>query len=456
MTESEDQRGPGRALVRAGRSFVEERFIRPAAAFVQTQASGGIILLAAAMVALAWANSPWEASYFDLWETQLSINAGLFSIEEDLGHAVNDGLMAIFFFVVGLEIKRELLHGELASFRKAALPVAGALGGMVVPALIYLAWNPSGDASKGWGIPMATDIAFAMGVLALLGRRVPFALKVFLLALAIVDDLGAIVVIAIFYTESISLEGVVWAVILAGVIYGFGRAGVRSVDVYVLLGVLFWVAVFKSGIHATIAGVVLAMLTPSRPLYDPAAFEASAEGLRVSYREARLRADRDAAQGVLRQFESLSKGTESPLERLEHTLHPWVSYLIVPVFALANAGVALSADGIREAAGSGLTLGVVTGLVIGKPAGILIFSWVAVRSGLATLPASVGFVHLLGAGLIAGIGFTVSLFIAGLAFTDPGLIDEGKIGILAASALAGIVGFAYLWLAPGEPGREEQ
>ena len=432
-------------------------FVGPAQAFVRTEASGGIVLLAATVVALAWANSPWDESYFDLWQARLSLDLALFRIDEDLGHLVNDGLMAIFFFVVGLEIKRELLHGELASPRKAALPVAAALGGMIVPALVYSVFNAGGDGARGWGIPMATDIAFALGALALLGRRVPFSLKVFVLALAIVDDLGAIAVIAVFYTDSIAWEPVAWAAAVFVVIFAANRAGLRSVDVYVALGVVFWMAVLKSGVHATLAGVALAAITPARPYYSAERFEPDARALLDRLiGEGGSEADESSRQDTLLQFERLSRESASPLDRLEHLLHPWVSYLIVPLFALANAGIALSGSAIRDAVSSDVTLGVVAGLVIGKPLGILAASWLVLRLGWAQLPANVRMGHIVGAGLLAGIGFTVSLFIAGLAFDDAKLIADAKLGILGASLLAGICGFVYLWIAPGEPRGPEE
>jgi len=441
--------------VESGRGhFVRERFIRPVAEFANTEASGGIVLLIAAIVAMIWANSPWDEQYFDLLHAHLSIDLNLFQINETVGHAVNDGLMAIFFFVVGLEIKRELVHGELSTPRKAALPVAAALGGMIVPALIFTAFNAGGDGAKGWGIPMATDIAFAMGVLAVLGRRAPFSLKIFLLALAIADDLGAIVVIAVFYTDSISLEAVFWAIAIAGVIIGIARAGVRSTDVYVALGILFWLAVFKTGIHATVAGVLLAMMTPSRPYYTHEEFEANASELLAAEKAAREAGNHDAAQAALSQLEQLTHNTESVLDRLTHTLHPWVSYLIVPIFALANAGVPLSGEIISDAAKSEITLGVILGLVIGKPVGVLLTVFIATRLKLADMPANTDFQHMIGAGLLAGIGFTVSLFISGLAYSDQVLVDEAKAGILAASTIAAVIGFVYLWILPGEPDEE--
>lgn len=446
---SDPQRTPPTS--EAGRQFVAERIRRPVQAFMAVEASGGIVLLAGALIALIWANSPWDQEYFDLWNTKLAIDLNIITIKESLGHAVNDGLMAIFFFVVGMEIKRELVHGELATPRQAALPVAAAIGGMVVPAAIYAAWNFGGDGAKGWGIPMATDIAFAIGVLSVLGRRAPFSLKVFLLALAVADDLGAITVIALFYTEQIALGPSLWAIALLVAIVALNRGGVRAVEVYVALGICFWVAVLKSGIHATVAGVVLAMLTPSKPYYAIGEFEEEIPGLLDRYREAMAAGDHDAAQQLLAQIEMLTQGTESPLDRLEHRLAPWSSYVIVPIFALANAGVALSSDMISGALSSPVTIGVVMGLVVGKPIGVLAAAWLAVRLGLAEFPRGVSASHMVGIGLLAGIGFTVSLFVNGLAFDDPALLDEGKVGILAASAIAGVVGFIYLWFAPGEP-----
>ncbi|MGE0601438.1 MAG: Na+/H+ antiporter NhaA [Dehalococcoidia bacterium] len=445
---------PLHPVAAAGRQFVRERFYGPAARFSQIEASGGIVLLVAAAVALLWANSPWDDQYFDLWHAHIGVDLNVLTINETVGHAVNDGLMAIFFFVVGLEIKRELVHGELASVRKATLPAAAALGGMIVPALIYVAFNAGGDGAKGWGIPMATDIAFAVGVLALLGRRAPFSLKVFLLALAIVDDLGAIVVIAVFYTDSISIEALLWAAGLAAVILAMGRMGVRSVDVYVVFGILFWLAVFESGIHATIAGVLLAMMTPSRPYLREGSFSTNADLLLTEYRIAHHQGDHDRAERLLSEFESLARDMESPLDRLEHTLHPWVAFLIVPIFALANSGVALSSDLIHDAATGTVSAGVFFGLVVGKPLGIMLACFIAVKLKIAELPSNTGYQHMVGIGLLGGVGFTVSLFITGLAFDSPTLIDEGKIGILAASFTAGLLGFIYLWWLPGEPNRE--
>lgn len=420
--------------------------MRPLESFLSTEALGGVLLLVAAVVALIWANLP-DSSYEDFWSTTIGINLDVVSLNLTLAHWVNDGLMAIFFFVVGLEIKREVVRGELADRRKAALPVAAALGGMILPAVIYLAFNAGTDGQDGWGIPMATDIAFAVGVLALAGPRVPVALKVFLLALAIADDLGAIAVIALFYTDDLDLAWLVVAIGLMGLTYLMGRMGVRDIIVYVAIGVIAWVAVHESGVHATIAGVAFGLMTPIEPYFGKRKFSESALSLVAEVRDAEAQGDAGAEDrnAALRDLEELSRDSQPILDRLEHALHPWTSFVIVPIFALANAGVYLGDGAVGDAVGSRVTLGVVLGLMVGKPLGIFVFSWVAVRLGMASLPGGVGFAHVFGAGLIAGIGFTVSIFIANLAFDDAALISEAKIGILFASATMGVVGLATLW-----------
>lgn len=433
------------------RRFVQHNIVDPFQSFMATESAGGLVIVIAAVVALVWANSPWDQSYQDLWHSALVFDVGVLSVEESLGHFVNDGLMVIFFFVVGLEIKRELVHGELATPRRAVLPVAAAAGGMIAPALLYVALNgTAGDAAKGWGVPVATDIAFAIGILALVGSRVPFGIKIFLLALAIVDDLGGILVIAVFYTSSISYEALGWAALVVIAILALRSYDVRSYNIYIVLGVLLWLAVLESGIHATLAGVVLAMLTPSRPLYSPEEWAGQAQPLIQDYRTARSRGDLDQAETVLRDMEGLSRETESPLDRLTHMLHPWVSYVIVPVFALANAGVAISGQAIGDAVVSEVTLGIILGLVVGKPVGIVVLTYLAVRLGFASLPAGVNWRHITGAGFLGGVGFTVALFITDLAFVNEALITDAKMGILAASAIAGTLGFLYLYLG-GKP-----
>jgi NhaA family Na+:H+ antiporter len=423
--------------------FVPQRVLRAAQAFVQVEASSGIVLLAAAVIALIWANSPWDGAYFDLWHTRIVVDAALFRIDEDLQHWVNDGLMTLFFFLVGLEIKRELVHGELSAPRRALLPAAAALGGMIVPALIYTALNAGGPGEDGWGIPMATDIAFALGVLSLLGNRIPFSLKVFLLALAIADDIGAVLVIAFFYTEAIAMDALAIAGLIFVAIIFLNRLGVRSVDLYVVVGAALWVAVLESGIHATLAGVALGLLTPARPYYSPATFTATAQDLIGRFRSAMASGSSDEQQGVLGQMEDLSLGTEATLDRLERKLHPWVSYIVVPVFALANAGVAISGGVAGDAIASSVSQGVALGLLAGKPLGIFAFTWLAVRLGLCQLPAGATWTHIFGVGLLGGIGFTVALLVTSLAFQG-GVADEAKLGVLAASVVAGGTGFVFL------------
>ncbi len=408
---------------------------RPIRTFLDTEAAGGIVLLAATVVALLWANSPFAAGYEDLWTTELEITLGGLTITEDLRHWVNDALMTIFFFVVGLEIKRELVVGELNDVRKAALPALAALGGMVVPAALYLALNLGGLGSRGWGIPMATDIAFAVGVLALLSDRVPSGLKIFLLSLAIVDDIGAIAVIALFYSGGIEFAWLsVAGLLLIGIVV-LRRLRVFWVPAYVAVGTLVWFAMFESGVHATIAGVALGLLTPARPT-DPRGFQD------VFERASALSQIPDAES--LREATLQAREVVSVAERLEHLLHPWTSYLIIPLFALANAGVVLSLDSLRDASTSRVTLGIVAGLVAGKMIGISGMSWIAIKFNIGHPPAGVGWRHLIGAAAVAGIGFTVSLFITALAFQDAAIVAAAKIGVLFASIVAGALGTVIL------------
>jgi Na+:H+ antiporter, NhaA family len=424
------------------------RLLLPVQEFIRTETAGGFVLLAAAAVALIWANSPVSDSYFDFWEKEIAIETGIFDARETLQHWVNDGLMTIFFLVVGLEIKRELVHGELAGPRLAALPAAAALGGMVVPALLYTVLNAGGDGSKGWGIPMATDIAFALGVLALVGNRLPPALRGFLLALAVADDIGAIAVIAVFYTDDFALEALAVALGLTVVIASLRAVNVQNGILHGGLGLALWAAVFESGVHPTIAGVILGLLTPSLSAPDPAYAE-KARRLLAEYEAAVIEDDSSRAEAVLGEIEEETAVRSAPLERLERLLHPWSSFVVVPIFALANAGVDISADSISDAAGSPITHGVVLGLVAGKVIGIVTATYLAVRLGLGDLPRGATWRHIIGLGLLAGIGFTVALFIAGLAFDDTQRIDEARIGILTASTIAGVVGFIALrYLSP--------
>lgn len=422
-----------------------DRVLTPFARFASLEASGGILLLAAAALALVWANSPWSDTYFALWQTEVRVGAGGFDLAKPLLLWINDGLMAIFFFVVGLEIKRELLVGELASPRKAALPMAAAVGGMVVPAGFYAALNAGGEASAGWGIPMATDIAFVLGIAALLGSSVPTALKVFLTALAIVDDLGAVLVIALFYTAKLSWTALGVAAVLLVVLAVANRAGVRSLLVYVLVGAAVWLAVLKSGVHATVAGVLLALTIPVHTRIPIESFIDRARRLLDRLAESPAVGQPMVSHdrlGTVIALEDACEKVESPLHRLEHGLHGWVSFFIMPVFALANAGVRL--EGGAEALVAPAGLGVLLGLVLGKQIGVTGFAWIAVRAGWASLPADVSWRQVYGAGWLAGIGFTMSLFIANLAFGPGTLLDGSKLAILAASVLAALGGWLVL------------
>ncbi|HUE95635.1 MAG TPA: Na+/H+ antiporter NhaA [Longimicrobiaceae bacterium] len=432
---------------------VARRLLQPLQSFLEAEASSAVLLLSAAVLAIAWANSPWSVAYEDLWGTVLTFRVGDWVVREDLRHFVNDGLMALFFLVVGLEIKREFLTGELRDRRAAALPVVAALGGMVVPALIYLALNPGGEAAKGWGIPMATDIAFALGVLTLAARSAPASLKPFLLTLAIVDDIGAIVVIAFFYSGGVAMGPLLAAAVLIGAILVLQRLDVRSAVVYVALGVGVWLAFHESGVHPTIAGVILGLLTPAEPFQRPRAVSAEAARTAATTVDDPEPPDADSPQWL--RLAMLSREAVSPLARAEAALHPWTSYAVIPLFALANAGVRLSADAFRDAMTSPVTLGVVLGLVAGKILGITLASALAVRTGLGRLPSECGWRHVVGVSAVAGVGFTVSLFIAELAFEDPALAVEAKVGIFAASLIAGVIGFTVLRsgrvAAPAEP-----
>jgi Na+:H+ antiporter, NhaA family len=423
------------------------RFVRPFQEFAHNQASGGILLLLCTVVALAWANSAWRESYTSLWHTPVGVTFGSFVLQHDLHFWVNDALMAVFFFVVGLEIKRELLAGELASPRQAALPILAALGGVIVPAGIYMALNAGGAGMPGWGIPMATDIAFAIGVLALLGDRVPLGLKVFLTALAIVDDLAAVLVISIFYTSQLHLEALLAAATCLALLFAVNRLGMRSPIPYAVLGVVLWFAVLQSGVHATIAGVMLAFTVPSAVAIDCDAFLAQGrEALHMFEQSSgshKSVLNDENQQIALETLEDASERIQSPLLRMEQSLHPWVTFAIMPIFALANAGVALPSD-VLGSLGHPITLGVIAGLLFGKPLGIFVASWLAVRARVASLPAGVTWTHIHGAGWLGGIGFTMSIFVAGLAFPGDQFLSLAKIGVLTASLLAGIVGSLLL------------
>ena len=437
-------RSHGSVKALARRSFVARRLVMPTQAFFHTEGPGGVLLLVSALVALGLANSPWSGPFAHFLETRLAIEVGGWPLGGGLRELINDGLMTVFFYVAGLEIKRELLEGQLSSPRRAALPVLAALGGMVVPALLYAACNAGKPGANGWGIPMATDIAFSVGVLILLGNRIPASARIFLLALAIVDDIGAILVIAVFYSTGISWTALGGAAGVLVVIAAMNRGGVRSPIAFFLVSLVFWGAMLRSGVHATLAGVILGAMTPMRPWFSLYSFERSAGKLLRRFRRALSVGDFDRAEAIMGQVEELSRGTESRLDRRLRQIHPWSSYVVLPIFAMANSGVALTGETLARAGTSGITWGILLGLVIGKPLGIVGFSWIATRSRIATPPEGATWSHLAGIGMVAGIGFTVSLFVTGLAFQDARQVADAKIGVLIASALAGILGFAFL------------
>jgi Na+:H+ antiporter, NhaA family len=384
--------------------------VRPLQQFLRLEVSGGVVLLAATVAALLWANAA-GATYDDFWSTGFTLRAGDHVLAEDLRHVVNDGLMAIFFFVVGLEVKRELVVGELSTRRAALLPLFAAVSGMVLPALVFLAVMGGDAGSNGWGIPMATDVAFALSALAVLGRRVPTALVAFLLGVAVIDDIGAILVVAFYYSDGIAAG---WLAAAGGglaLIVLAQRIGIRSLGVYLVLGLAVWLAVYESGVHATIAGVALGLLTPVRPLRDPAVVSAEAT---------------------------------SPLARWEGALHPWSSFVVIPIFALANAGVVFDGASLDAATETRVALAVALGLVIGKTVGITAGVALATRLRLSALPPGVGWAQMVGVGTVAGIGFTVSLFISDLSYADTGVLAAAKMGVLAGSVVAAAAGIAIL------------
>jgi NhaA family Na+:H+ antiporter len=434
-----------------------DRLLRPFQEFARQQVSGGLLLLACTVFALVWANSPWELSYEHLLHEPFGLFLGTHRLEFDLHHWINDGLMAVFFFAVGLEIKREFLVGELAERRKAMLPIAGAFGGMIVPALLYTAFNAGGPGMRGWGIPMATDIAFALGALVVLGSRVPEGLKVFLVALAIVDDLGAVLVIALFYTVSIAWSGLGLAFLFLGAMFLANRAGARHPLIYVSLGAGVWYGLLVSGVHATLAGVLSAMAIPARVRIAPEALTrvirraADAIDSRSAGRpNAAMHPERFATINVLtRNLEAAN----SPLQRFEHIVHPWVTFAILPIFALFNAGLVIDASAAAAVA-TPVPLGIVTGLVLGKPLGVVTASWFAVRWGWASLPEGVSWRQMIGTGCLAGIGFTMSLFISGLAFPGTGLESHAKLGILLGSVASAVAGITLLLMASSRPPAE--
>lgn len=428
-----------------------DRMLRPVKAFARHKLAGAGLLLLATFVALVWANSPWAEVYHHALHLDVTVALGPLGLTKSVHHLINDGLMGVFFFLVGLEIKRELLVGELSSVRKAALPALAALGGMLLPAALYVAINPEPPLRDGWGIPMATDIAFALGVLAVLGARAPLGLKVMLTALAIVDDIGAVLVIAVFYTDQIATTSLAVGLVGVALSLGMARLGVRNGVAYFIVGLLVWLAFLQSGVHATIAALLMAFTIPTRTRINGPRLVQCLEQTLQNLREVGLPADTGLnsheQQQVLDDMASIRNAASAPLLDLEHALAPVVTFLVLPIFALANAGVSLEGVGLDALAG-GIALGIVVGLVVGKTVGIVSFTWLAVRLGLADLPRGVTWTHVVGVGLLGGVGFTMALFIAGLAFTTPADLDAAKLGILVASVIAGVVGLLVLRSSP--------
>ncbi|MEE9351556.1 MAG: Na+/H+ antiporter NhaA, partial [Thiotrichaceae bacterium] len=422
--------------------------LTPIEEFIHRQTTSGILLMLCAGIALFLANSHWADDYHHFLDAYFSIGVGEWKLSMSIHHWINDGLMALFFFVVGLELKRELLVGELSNFKAAMLPIIAAIGGMTIPALIYIAFNPSGHTFDGWGVPMATDIAFALGVLALLGNRVPNALLGFLVALAIVDDLGAVLVIAIFYTEQLNIPALFAAAGVLIALASLNLGGIRKPLPYVLLGILLWLAVLKSGVHATLAGIFLAFIIPIRPKYNPERFLARAKELLQEIGESY-----QAEPNIVKNYQMRAKvralatgihRVQAPAQVLEHSMHIPTAYFIIPIFSLANAGIPIEFSELGNTLFHSVSVGVLAGLVLGKLLGISVFVWIALKLGISNLPPSLNMKHIIGVSLLAGIGFTMSIFIAELGFAhSPEDLLMAKTGILLASLIAGVLG--YIW-----------
>ena len=440
-----------------GPDELAERMARPFQSFFQREASSGLVLIAATAVALVWANSPLAHTYRAFWHAPMTFAIGPAAITKELAHWVDEGLMALFFFTVGLEVKRELLVGELASAKRALLPVSAAIGGMAVPALLYYALNTSGEGAMGWGIPMATDIAFALGAVALLGPRIPRSIRVFLSAFAIADDIGAVFVIAVFYQHGLDVAYLLPCALAVTGLLACNVSGVRRTLPYALIGIALWLGFIGLGVHATVAGIVVAMFIPSRGKYSTDRFLTEAYTVLERFQCAKDGCGHDILmnpehQDAVVALELACHNVETPLQRLEHALHPWVAFAVMPLFALANAGITFEGMDIAGAVSHPVTMGIVLGLVVGKPVGIVLMSALAVRARLATLPDGVTWMHIFGVGILGGIGFTMSLFVAGLSFpSDHVFYDYARLGILMGSVVAGLAGMAFLAYATPHP-----
>jgi NhaA family Na+:H+ antiporter len=432
-TESIESKSPGRIL-------------RPFKVFIKTEQFSGLILILCTLIALILSNFLLFDDYNTVWATDLTIKFGDLGLSKKFSLWINDGLMAIFFFVIGLEIKREILTGELNSLRKASLPIIAALGGMILPAIIYVIFNLySPESIAGWGIPMATDIAFTLGILALLGKRAPFSLKVFITGVAIIDDIGAIIVIAVFYSSNINWLILVIAFVIFLLLISFNRLNLQHPLLYIIFGIALWFIILQSGIHATIAGVLLALTVPARNKIDADIFIVESQLIIEKFQESGKCGSgvllNQKQQNAIKALETACQKVEAPLQRFERALHYWVAFTIIPIFILANAGVLL--DDIPLSIHP-IELGIFFGLVIGKPVGISLATWLAVKSGITSLPKGLTWTHIVGVAMLAGIGFTMALFIGSLAITDNTLLAMKKFSILIASFVAAILGIAIL------------
>ncbi|HOY70354.1 MAG TPA: Na+/H+ antiporter NhaA [Methylotenera sp.] len=450
MTENTITSSAKKGRIYAPWEHTFNRVLSPFEAFIQRQTTSGLLLMGTAIVALILANSSLADAYQHLIHTPVTLAIGGWGIDMSLHHWVNDGLMALFFFVVGLELKREMMVGELSNIRHAALPVVAAIGGMVMPALIYLAFNHQGDAMRGWGVPMATDIAFAVGALVLLASRVPKALITFLVALAIADDLGAVLVIALFYTQALSLHWLGAALAMLALLFTLNFAGIRKVMPYIILAVLLWYALLQSGVHATLAGVLGAFAVPARSKYDPNLFAArineQIDHFLANHQQDDTVLTNENLHSVVQNLEESVKGVQTPLQRLESIWHLPVAFLVIPIFALFNAGIPLQFNALGATLTHPVMLGVASGLLFGKFIGITGACWLALKLGIGQLPSGTRFSQIMAVSVLGGIGFTMSIFISELAFANqPEYLLMAKTGVLLASLLAGFIGFVWLW-----------
>lgn len=434
-------------MAKISKEPIDKYILDPMGRFLSNSTMSGIVLFSSALLAIILSNSPWSGAFHHFWETPVSIGFGEHQLSKSIHHWINDGLMAVFFFVVGLELKREIISGELSNPKAAVMPVAAAAGGMIIPAVIYFFLNQSGETTGGWGIPMATDIAFALGILYLLGDRVPVSLKIFLTALAIADDLGAVIIIAFFYTSDINTLSLLTGALFLAVLLVANRLGVRNTLFYGIIGIGgLWLAFLMSGVHATIAAVLAAFAIPARVKYSEPVFEKKLSLLLDQFRKARPNNSPTVTNSqlhILEKIRYVSKNALTPLQILEHSMHPLVAFVIMPLFALANAGVSLSGESLASI-GNNVTIGIFLGLLLGKVLGVVGFVTLLSRSGLAKLPGDITTRRLIGLGFLAGIGFTMSLFISQLAFKQSELVEQAKLGILFASLVAGIIGYFIL------------